>query len=71
VSVPRKPCVPETSPANDNVRQGHSLEAKPTLPKADVRLPKGMPVQMVEVEVIAALLESLPPPANDNRDDGE
>jgi len=29
-----------------------------------------MPVQLVEVEVLAELLESLPPIANDNEDDG-
>ena len=55
--------------ANDNARKLRSLNR---LPKAEVRLPKGMPVQLVEVKVVAELLESLPPIANDNsKDDGE
>ena len=55
--------------ANDNVRKRRSLNR---LPQAEVRLPEAMPVQMVEVEVLAELLESLPPIANDNsEDDGE
>jgi hypothetical protein len=41
------------------------------LPKAEVRLPEGMPVQLVEVEVLAELLESLPPIANDNEETGD
>ena len=51
---------------NDNARKRRSLNR---LPKAEVRLPKAMPVQLVEVEVLAELLESLPPIANDNSED--
>jgi hypothetical protein len=32
----------------------------------DIRLPAGMPVQIVEVEVLAELLDSLPRVANDD-----
>ena len=68
MSRPRNP-KPETSvAANDNERQRRA----PKLPKAEVRLPRQMPVQLVEVEVLAELLESLPAIANDNSgDDGE
>jgi hypothetical protein len=41
----------------------------PTLPQAEIRLPKAMPVQLVEVEILAELLESLPPIANDDSED--
>ena len=68
MTTPRKPRLPENTPANDNLRQ-RSPGRQPSLPKAEVRLPEGMPVQIVEVETIAALLESLP--ANDNGEDGE
>jgi hypothetical protein len=64
-----KPCNPRVSdnvPANDNLRQHRSLKAKRGLPQAEIRLPQAMPVQMVEVEVLAELLESLPSDANDN-----
>jgi len=63
---PREPIFPEDSPANDNQRRG-----KARLPKAIVQLPEGMPSQIVEIEVLAQLLESLPPPENDNGEDGE
>jgi hypothetical protein len=66
-----KPCNPRASgniPANDNLRPRRSLKAKRVLPQAEIRLPQAMPVQMVEVEVLAELLESLPPDANDNED---
>jgi hypothetical protein len=52
--------------ANDDARKRRSLNR---FPKAEVRLPKEMPVQLVEVEVLAELLESLPPIANDNDED--
>ena len=52
--------------ANDNVRKRSSRQG---LSEVEVRLPKEMPVQLVEVEVLAELLESLPPIANDNSED--
>jgi hypothetical protein len=64
-----KPCNPHASenvPANDNLRPHRSLKAKRVLPQAEVRLPQAMPVQIVEVEVLAELLQSLSPDANDN-----
>jgi hypothetical protein len=61
VSAPREPQPTGDIPANDNERPGPRL-------KAELRLPKGMPVQIVEVEVLAELLELLPPPANDNEE---
>lgn len=64
---PRNPKPEGTIAANNNERQRRSHR----LPKAEVRLPKGMPVQLVEVEVLAELLESLPPIANDNSEDSE
>jgi hypothetical protein len=67
MSQPRDPKPAKAIIANDNARQRRSHR----LPKAEVRLPKAMPVQMVEVEVLAELLESLPPIANDNEDDAE
>ena len=63
MSVPRDPRPAAESAANDNEPRGCL--------KADVRLPKAMPVQLVEVEVLLELLESLPPIANDNEDGGE
>jgi hypothetical protein len=68
VSEPRDPKPEDGKIANDNARKRRSLNR---LPQADVRLPKGMPVQLVEVEVLAELLESLPPIANDNSEDHE
>ena len=65
VRRPREPKPESGNIANDNARKHGSLNR---LPKAEVRLPKGMPVQLVEVEVLAELLESLPPIANDNGD---
>lgn len=65
MSRPRNPKPQNTIAANDNERQRRRL------PKAEVRLPREMPVQLVEVEVLAELLESLPPIANDNSEDGE
>jgi hypothetical protein len=44
-------------PANDN-------EA-PTLSRVDVLIPRDLPIQQVEIEVFAELLDSLVP-ANDN-----
>jgi hypothetical protein len=61
VSTPRKPRLPSSAPANDNVKP-----KKRRLPQAEVRLPPGMPVQLLEAEVVAELLNSLPPPDNDN-----
>jgi hypothetical protein len=66
VSTPRKPRFPVNTPANDNIKGEASPKRR--LPRAEVRLPAGMPVQLVEVEVLAELLDSLPPPANDNRE---
>ena len=66
MSHPRKP-KPQSAPvANDNAPKRRSLNR---LPKAELRLPRQMPVQIVEVEVLAELLESLPPIANDNDGD--
>ena len=65
MSRPRDPKPADGNNANDNVRKRGSLNRQP---KAEVRLPKGLPVQLVEVEVLAELLESLPPIANDNGD---
>jgi len=62
MSRPRNPKPQGSVAANDNERRGCSHR----LPKAELQLPKGMPVQIVEVEVFAELLESLPPRANDN-----
>jgi hypothetical protein len=66
VNQPRDPKPERGTIANDNARKRRSLNR---VPKAEVRLPKGMPVQLVEVEVLAELLESLPPIANDNNED--
>jgi hypothetical protein len=68
VSQPRDPKPEGSDNANDNARKRRSLNR---LPQAEVRLPKAMPVQLVEVEVLAELLESLPPIANDNSEDSE
>ena len=59
MSAPREPQLSSDIPANDNERP------RPRL-KAELRLPKGLPVQIVEIEILAELLDSLPPPANDN-----
>ena len=68
MSRPRNPKPQGTIAANDNERRRRTS----SLPKAEVRLPREMPVQLVEVEVLAELLESLPAIANDNSgDDGE
>ncbi len=64
MSTPRKPRILVNAPANDNTKGGDFPKRR--LPRAEVRLPAGMPVQLVEVEVLAELLDSLPPPANDN-----
>lgn len=56
---PRRPRIRRNRPANDNERPWARL-------KAELSFPPNLPVQLVEVEVLAALLESLPPPANDN-----
>jgi hypothetical protein len=68
VSQPRDPKPERGTVANDNARKRRSLNR---LPLAEVRLPKGMPVQLVEVEVLAELLESMPPIANDNDNDND
>ena len=68
MSQPRDPKPERGTIANDNARKRRSLHR---LPKAEVRLPKGMPVQLVEVEVIAELLESLPPISNDNSEESD
>ena len=65
MSEPREPKPASGNIANDNARKRRSANR---LPKVEVRLPKAMPVQLVEVEVLAELLESLPPIANDNGD---
>ena len=69
MSQPRDPKSEGSGNANDNARKRRfSL----SLPEPELRLAKDMPVQLVEVEVLAELLESLPPIANDNsEDDGE
>lgn len=46
------------SPANDNQR--------PRQIKATVNVSRSLPIQLVEIEVFAELLDSLPEPANDN-----
>jgi hypothetical protein len=66
VSQPRDPKPEGRNIANDNRRKRRSVNK---LPQAEVWLPKGMPVQLVEVEVLAELLESLPSIANDNSED--
>ena len=66
MSKPINPHASANVPANDNLTPPRSLKAKRSLPQAENRLPQAMPVQMVEVEVLAELLESLPPDANDN-----
>lgn len=66
VSRPREPKPERGTIANDNTRKRRSLNR---LPKAELRLPEAMPVQLVEVEVLAELLESLAPIANDNSED--
>jgi hypothetical protein len=58
VSAPHKPRGKAQAPANDNGPR------KPL--RAELFVPPDLPVQLVEVEVIAELLESLPWPANDN-----
>jgi hypothetical protein len=63
---PRDPRPEDGNNANDNARKRRSLNR---LPKVELRLPEEMPVQLVEVEVIAELLESLPPISNDNSED--
>lgn len=49
--------------ANDNAPPGSCL-------KAEINLPRDLPIQWIEVEVIAELLDSLPFAANDNDKDG-
>lgn len=66
MSQPRDPKPRGGTIANDN-----RPKCRNKLPEAEVRFPKAMPVQLVEVEVLAELLESLPPIANDNEDSGE
>ena len=69
MSRPRDPKPADGDNANDNARKRCSLHR---LPEVEVRLPEAMPVQLVEVEVLAELLESMPPDSNDNaEDDGE
>ena len=68
MSHPREPKPDGCTIANDNARKRRSHSS---LPKAELRLPKGLPVQLVEVEVLAELLESLPSIANDNNGDSE
>lgn len=48
--------------ANDN---------QPGAMQVEVRLPRAMPVQIIEIEVLAELLESLAFPANDNEVEGQ
>jgi hypothetical protein len=66
MSQPRDPKADGKNIANDNARKRGSRHG---LSEVEVRLPKAMPVQWVEVEVLAELLESLPPIANDNSED--
>jgi len=46
------------TPANDNQRPRHL--------RAAVTLPRMLPIQLVEIEIFAELLDSLPEAANDN-----
>ena len=65
MSRPRRPKPKETAVANDNLR----LPGSPNrgCPRhVDIRLHEGMSVQIVEVEVLAELLDSLPGATNDN-----
>ena len=57
---PKKP-KPRTRHANDN-RRGFNLLG------AELRFPQALPIQTVEVEVFAQLLDSMAFPANDNED---
>lgn len=66
MSNPINPRASANAPANDNLGPPRSLKAKRVPPQAEIHLPQAIPVQMVEVEVLAELLESLPPDANDN-----
>jgi hypothetical protein len=66
MSHPRDPKAEGKNIANDNARKRRSTNR---VAEVEVRLRKDMPVQMVEVEVLAELLESLPPIANDNSED--
>jgi hypothetical protein len=50
MSLPRDPKPERGTIANDNARKRRSVNK---LPKAEVRFPKAMPVQLVEVEVLA------------------
>ena len=65
MSRTRRPKQSETPAANDNLRQPGTLKASRQR-LVDIRLPERMPVQIVEVEVLAELLDSLPGAANDN-----
>jgi len=62
MSAPREPKPDGTSAANDNVPVGDSL-------RVQVNLPRHLPIQIVEVEVFAELLDGLAIAANDNEDD--
>lgn len=66
MSRSRHPKRAANAAANDNVRRSSSLKAASRLPEVVVRFPNTMPVQIVEVEVLAELLDSLPAAANDN-----
>jgi hypothetical protein len=50
-------------PANDNGRRKLPLCAV-------LDMPEPLPIQLVEVEVFAELLDALPPAANDNNEGG-
>ena len=65
MSAPRDSKPEKQNIANDNGRKSSSRR-KPVV--VELRLPPGLPVQLVEVEVLAELLESLPRIANDNGD---
>ncbi|HTP77549.1 MAG TPA: hypothetical protein VMJ73_11295 [Rhizomicrobium sp.] len=66
MSTPSKPTDPHLPiPANDNSRPAKTL-------RAELRFPEVLPIQIVEVEVFASLLDDLMAlVANDNQDEPE
>jgi hypothetical protein len=65
---PRNPKPQGATISNDNARK-RRLSERPSerFPEVEVRVPREMPLQLVEVEVLAELLDSLPPPGNDDQ----
>jgi hypothetical protein len=58
MKTPRDDASDSIFPANDNAPV-NSL-------RVELKLPRQLPIQLVEVEVFAELLDALPLPANDN-----